>query len=426
MGKIHQFVDNLVNVGLQLNSGRAKSIGTRYQASPLSDVEITNAYRYAWLPRKVVDVPAEDATREWRQWDNKKVTALEEKLRLKQRTFEAYQSARLYGYAGIYIGTNKKRVGAPLDESETIQSLTVVNHDYLSVNDWDNDPTSENFGKPKYFRIGNLDVHPSRVALFIGNEVPGDNNCLGDSVLQSSYDALKNADSVAANVAELVFEEKIDVVKVPGLMQNVGDQEYVDALNKRIALMMQYKSVNNALLMDSEEEWDQKQIVFGSLNDLLMTAYQITAGAANIPMTRLLGRSASGLNASGNNEIRDYYDTVRSIQTMQLEPSLLHLDEQLCRNCNAPNADYTWVPLWQLDEQAQGQTNQYNAYAIGNLAKSGLFTPESLAEAAVAMMGRKELKVAPEPRPTAQSPDPLLPDPNAVLPPDPTVTATKK
>lgn len=417
MGKLRQFADSLTNVGLNLGSGRAKSIGTRYQASPLNDIEITNAYRYAWLPRKVVDVPAEDATREWRQWDNKKVAALEEKLRLKQRTFEAYQSARLYGYAGIYIGTNKKRVGAPLDESETIQSLTVVNHDYLSVNDWDNDPTSENFGKPKYFRIGDIDVHPSRVALFIGNEVPGDNNCLGDSVLQSSYDALKNADSVAANVAELVFEAKIDVVKVPGLMQNVGDQEYVDALNKRIALMMQYKSVNNALLMDAEEEWNQKQIVFGSLNELLMTAYQITAGAANIPMTRLLGRSASGLNSSGNNEIRDYYDTIRGIQTMQLEPSLLHLDEQLCRNCGVPDADYEWNTLWQPDEQVQAMANQNNAIATGNLAKTDIFTAKSLAAASAKALGWKGLVFNPEPKPAPQkAPDPSLPPQAQIAP----------
>lgn len=410
MGKIRQFADNLVNVGLHIGSGRAKSIGTRYAANPLTVGEITNAYRYAWLPRKVVDIPALDSTREWREWDNKNVAALEERLRLKQRTFEAMQSARLYGHAGIYIGTNVKRVGTPMGADEVIQSLTVVNHDYLSVGEWNDDPTSPDFGSPKFYTVGNLDVHPSRIALFVGNGVPGDNSCLGDSVLQSTYDALKNADSVAANVAELVFEAKIDVVKVPGLMQNVGDTEYVEALNKRIALMMQFKSVNNALLMDAEEQWDQKQIVFGSLNELLMTAYQITAGAANIPMTRLLGRSASGLNSSGNNEIRDYYDTIRGIQTMQLEPSLLRLDEQLCRNCGVPDADYEWNTLWQPDEQVQAMANQNNAIATGNLAKTDLFTAESLAQAAEKALGWKGLKVNPNPSPDeGKAPDPPIP-----------------
>lgn len=415
MGKIsYKFNDMLSNIGLNLGSGRAKSINTRYSANPLTDAEIINAYRYAWLPRKVVDVPAEDATREWRQWDNDKVAKLEEKLRVKQAAFKAFQSARLFGHAGIYISTNRRNVAAPMADGEMMESLTVIDHDHLSVGEWNDDPTSPEFGTPKYYNVGDQQVHPSRIVLFAGNEVPADRNCLGDSVLQSTYDALKNADSVAANVAELVFEAKIDVVKVPGLMQNVGDTEYVEALNKRIALMMQFKSINNALLMDSEEEWNQKQIVFGSLNDLLMTAYQITAGAANIPMTRLLGRSASGLNSSGNNEIRDYYDTIRGIQTMRIEPAMLHLDEQLCRNAGVPDADYEWRTLWQPDEQVKAMANQNNAIAIGNIAKTDLFTAESLAEASAKALRWKGLVTNPDPKPDVnKSTDPAIQDPQA-------------
>lgn len=427
-GKVVKLWDGLVNVGLNLGSGRAKSPNTRYQPSPLNDDEITAAYRYAWLPRKVVDLPAQDSTREWRVWDNKKIGPLEEKLELKNSLMRAFTSARLYGHAGIYIGTDSRNVGTPMAENEQIRSLTVVDHDYISVSEWDDDPASPDFGKPKAFHIGDRDVHPSRVVLLIGSAVPGDRNCLGDSVLQSCYEALKNADSVAANVAELVFEAKIDVVKVPGLMQNVGDTEYVDALNKRIALMMQFKSINNALLMDAEEEWDQKQIVFGSLNELLMTAYQITAGAASIPMTRLLGRSASGLNSSGNNEIRDYYDTIRGIQTMQLEPALLRLDQQLCNMVDDQSADYEWKSLWQPDDIDRAMANQYDAYAFGTLAKSGLFDDASLVKYANEILDAPMLKQTKEPKTnpvpaqlqafTGQPPA----DPNAVEPPPPVLT----
>lgn len=387
MGKLSFITDALANVGLNLNAGRSKNLGTRYTFTPLSPGEISAAYRGAWLPRKVVDLPAQDATREWRAWDDPKVALLEEKLRVKQAVLRAYKSARLYGHAGIYVGTDNRSVSSPMGNNEVIQSLTVVGHDYLSVSEWDSDPASSDFGNPKMFTVGSASVHPSRIILFIGEEVPGDSAVLGDSVLQSTYEALKNADSVAANVAELVFEAKIDVVKVPGLMQNVGDTEYVDALNKRIALMMQYKSVNNALLMDSEEEWSQKQIVFGSLNELLMTAYQITAGAASIPMTRLLGRSASGLNASGNNEIRDYYDTIHGLQTMLIEPAMLRFDEQLCRNAGVPDADYQWNTLWQMEAQEQANANQANGNAIAALSKASVLGTEQLGQIAGRMFG---------------------------------------
>lgn len=400
------FNDALSSVGLNLGAGRAKSITAHYSWSPLSAQEISDAYRGAWLPRKVVDVPAEDATREWRVWDDKKVAALEENLRLKEVIRSAFKSARLWGWAGVYMGTGSRSVQRPMQPDEVIQSLTVVSKNYLSVTEWDNDPLSPRFGKPKYFQIGDTRVDPSRIVLLIGNETPDPTECLGDSVLESSYNALKNADSVAANVAELVFEAKIDVVKVPDLMASVGDTAYTDALNKRIALMMQFKSVNNALLMDKEEDWSQKQIVFGSLNELLMTTYQITAGAASIPMTRLLGRSASGLNASGNNEIRDYYDTVRSIQTMHLEPALLSLDEQLCRMAGNEKADYEWAPLWQADANEHAMANQYNALSAQYLAKSGLFTRESLAGEVSDAMGMPRLVFDPE---GAADPSPVTP-----------------
>jgi hypothetical protein len=34
-------------------------------------------------------------------------------------------------------------------------------------------------------------------------------------VLTATLDAIKNADSTAANIASLVFEAKIDIIKVP-------------------------------------------------------------------------------------------------------------------------------------------------------------------------------------------------------------------
>src|SRR5699024_8860759 len=118
-------------------SGRAKSITAHYYRPELTTQEIADAYRGAWLPRKVVDVPAEDATREWRVWDDKKVTALEEKLRLKEFVGRAFRSARLWGYAGLYLGTGARSVRRPMQPDEAIETLTVVSRDYLSVDEWD-------------------------------------------------------------------------------------------------------------------------------------------------------------------------------------------------------------------------------------------------------------------------------------------------
>ncbi len=58
----------------------------------------------------------------------------------------------------------------------------------------------------------------------------------GESVLTATLDAIKNADSTAANIASLVFEAKIDIIKVPQFSANIGNQAYEDAVLRRYAL----------------------------------------------------------------------------------------------------------------------------------------------------------------------------------------------
>ena len=60
----------------------------------------------------------------------------------------------------------------------------------------------------------------------------------GDSVLQSTLDDVRNLDATKANVASLVYEAKIDVIKVPELLQRLQAQgtTYENLILQRIAL----------------------------------------------------------------------------------------------------------------------------------------------------------------------------------------------
>jgi len=40
---------------------------------------------------------------------------------------------------------------------------------------------------------------------------------------------------------------------------------------------------------------------------------QLASGAADIPMTRLLGQSPAGMNATGDGDMRNYYDRIEAI-----------------------------------------------------------------------------------------------------------------
>lgn len=73
MSKIFAFVrDSLRNLVANLGTSWDKAAATFYSMPLLSDEELLNSYRGAWLPRKIVDIPAFDSVRAWRDWQAKK------------------------------------------------------------------------------------------------------------------------------------------------------------------------------------------------------------------------------------------------------------------------------------------------------------------------------------------------------------------
>ena len=65
------------------------------------------------------------------------------------------------------------------------------------------------------------------------------------------------------------------------------------------------KSINNLLLLGDGETWSRQAIDFGGLPEMVRCFLQVAAGAADIPVTRLLGQSPSGLSATGESDTRN-------------------------------------------------------------------------------------------------------------------------
>jgi hypothetical protein len=73
--------DSLANLMSSMGiAGRDKAVSTQYTFGLLTQPQLENAYRGDWIARKVVDIPAQDATRAWRAWqaDEKQISALED------------------------------------------------------------------------------------------------------------------------------------------------------------------------------------------------------------------------------------------------------------------------------------------------------------------------------------------------------------
>lgn len=396
-----QFADTLMNVISGLGTSRDKSYHTTYALNVMTRATLEAAYRGDWMARKVIDAPVEDSTREWRAWQAdgdtiEKIEKVEKNLKVLKRVAKVMKQARLYGGAALILGVDGQGdASQPLDvekvKQDQLKFVHVVAAHEISVEGVEQDLSKPEYGEPLMYQsvsisgIAQVRVHPSRVIRFVGKELPNERElgpaAWGDSVLQAIDDAIRSAGTVLMAGAALVNDAKVDVIKVPDLSTNLTTAQYSDKFTSRVMLANQMKSVINTLVVDKEEEWARMQTNFAGMDELFKLYLLVASGAADIPATRLLGQAPQGMNATGESDIRNYYDRIKSEQETELAPALERLDEVLIRSATGTrdeNIFYEWNPLWQLTDAERADVAVKKSQVMSADVAAGLIPLEVL------------------------------------------------
>ncbi len=393
--------DTLTNLVSGMGTDKDKLSQGQFTQQWLGKNELDSMYQSDWLAGTIIDAPCDDMTREWRFWKGgpRQIQAIEQaerRFQVRQKVNKALKMSRLYGGAAILIGDGSPDPMQPLDASRIgkggLQYIHVLSRYEISTGDLDRDPLSLFFGEPQYYTLGGASggatIHPSRVIRFFGQarlESTWAIDGWGLPTLQRVYDAIRAEATVAGNLAALTNEAKLDIIHIPDLTKNVMNPTYRAAIITRFGLVNQSKSINNALILDAEEKWDQKEIRLGEMPNTLRLFLEIAAGAANMPVTRLLGMSAKGLNATGESDIRHYYDTLSARQEIELRPALERLDDALVRSAlgSYPSSlSYLFNPLWQLSDAEKAAVGLQKAQTTQIYAQLGIMAPDALRKAA--------------------------------------------
>lgn len=389
MGIIKNMADGLVNIVANLGTARDKAAHNQYVDTLLGGPALLAAYRNSWLARAIVDYPAEDSTRKWRQWRAEaeqitKIERLEKKLHLKRRVQDAVTAARLYGGAAIYLNTQSSAQESPLRPGkEEIKSLVVLTRNNLTPEQVVRDIDNPYYGRPEFYVLaagdnaGQVRIHASRLVIFRGATLPEDANTAaqnqgwGDSVLQSTMDAVQQMDGTMANMASLVFEAKVDVLKFKGFADLLADEGNDAQVTRRLSTQAAMKGINGALVIDAEDDYEQKSANFAGLPDVVAKFMDAVAGASRIPVTRLYGRAAVGLSGSGDGDERVYFDRIGHIQATEIQPAMELLDECLIWQALGSRPEeiyFEWRPLRQLTETERADIFAKTASAARALA----------------------------------------------------------
>ncbi len=425
--------DSLSNLAASLGVGKDKAAHDAFTLFDLGRAQVEAMYRGDWLARKVVDIVPYDMARAWRSWsghraDVARFEAAERRLGLRKTVQRAMVLGRLYGGGAILIGDGEDDIAAlarPLDPRLPrggLRYLHAVSRWQLGVSEIDLNPLSPWCGEPKSYTLSApglspLELHPSRVVRFLGNPLP-DPSVAGalwsDSVLQVLYDAVHAAALSLAGATSLLHEAKVDVVTVPNLSEHLSSAETTAQLSARFAYAAAMKSMNNLLLLGDGESWSRQSVDFAGLPEMARTFLQVAAGAADIPVTRLLGQSPSGLSATGDSDTRNYYDMIAARQELDLRPQLERLDRLICwsEDIDEGALSFAFRPLWQLDEPAKAALALSRAQATQIYAGLKLWPVAVMARLAEAQL----VADGTYPNATAVFAERDVPDPDGTIP----------
>lgn len=404
--------DNFVS-RLGLNNNNTLSAGFyTFNLLTRNRIQLEAAYRGSWIVGKIIDCVAEDMTRAGIEVqtneddsDIKDLMSKISRLQISQSFCSLVKWARLYGGALGVIQIDGQRLDTPLDIS------TVGKNQFKGIvvyDRWQLNPdlgrvikSGPDIGLPEYYSIvndptqlepdaptqtGQTLVHHSRCIRMIGIQLPYfqaiTEMMWGESVLERLWDRLISFDNVTMSAASLVDRANLRMVGIEGLREILAaGGPAKEALYSQFE-MMRLMQVNEGLtLLDKNDAYQASAYSFAGLSDMMIQFSQQLSGACDTPLTRLFGQSPAGLNATGESDIRMYYDMIKAQQESRLRDGWDKVLKIMWRSVfekDAPkDLDFEFVPLWQMSAVDKANIAKTNAESIIGAFEAGLVAKPS-------------------------------------------------
>ena len=361
---------------------------------------LNSLYRDNWVVQNVVGIIPDDMTKKWftvtGQASPERLRELERvqaATALRESVNEGLRWGRLYGGAAglIVIKGQEWAMDRPLDLSAVLpgsfRGLYILDR-WCGIT-----PEAgliyDGRGRmvPEYYSINGeggatvARVHHSRIIRFTGRDLPYLERVSelywGASEVESLYQDVVKHDNVSFNMAALTFRANVDTMEVQNLDQLFSMTSH--ETQRRVWNTMQAQSVMKSnfgvQLVNKGDQIKNTQYTFTGLEEVYEAMCLDLSGASRIPMTKLFGRSPSGLNATGESDLQNYYDYIESLRESKLRPILEKLLPILCMSAwgaVSDGLDISFPPLWTPKAEEVAKIAQGKAEAIVTAFQAGL------------------------------------------------------
>lgn len=394
------------------------------------------------MAAKVIEEPAREMTRAWidvhvdpGDEDEAKAdpgkakeqaeAVIKELSRLKAKTRfrDAVMKQRAYGGAAILLGADDgvSDLSKPLNVKglKSISFLTVFDAFEVYPRTYYNDPEVEQYGEPETYwvypqgvpglglegvkpTLKNTNVvHESRLLRIEGvtmsRRLMVRNRGWPDSALVRVQQVLADFGISWDGAAHLLQDFSQGVFKMRGLADAAAaGAEGEELIRKRLEDVELGRSVVRAIVLDAgdgtsapSEEFQRQATPIAGLAEMLDRFCNRLAAAADMPVTRLMGQSPAGLNATGQQDENWWFDRIAGQQEEILLDPLTRLVELVFSAKEGPtkgkvpeNWSILFKPLKQETAQQRAQRMQSLASAWNALIQAGVLFPEEVATSA--------------------------------------------
>ena len=394
--------DSFQNLTARLGIG-AQNLASQstYAINPITRnrMMLEYAYRGSWIVRAAVDMIADDMTREGLLFEKglepdaaSQMRADISELNVMGAMGETIKWARLYGGACGYIMID----GA--DPSEPLRVDTIGKGQFRGIMPFDrwqmqtslSDVITEpgpDLGRPKFYTVTSFwttlqgqKIHHSRMLRFEGDPLPYWQKIAemgwGASILEALFDRLQMFDSTSNGMAQLVYRAHLRVMSIDGLRNAIMQgSKAMEGVAAQLDWTRQMQSIEGLSIVDAKDKFEALTYSFSGLSDVLLQAAQQLSGALQIPLVRLFGQSPSGLNSSGESELRTYYDGIGSKQERHRAAfnklaRIIHFSS--LGRAPAPEFDFKFAPLYELSATEKADIAVKVTSAVDTAVAGGL------------------------------------------------------
>ena len=385
----------------------AQDVASRgsYAADPmLGKQQLEAIFSSDGLGRRIVELAAEESLRQWLTIagdEGQAVLDAMESSGVQRLVTDAYVWSRLYGGAVILrLLDDGGALEKPLDRTRLRRVLGYRVYDRHKVTwttaDLEQDELSPNFGQPAFYTIQPSNglpprrVHVSRLCVLDGARLPEDvrqqNSGWGASTLQGVWTYLMRTGQNYGYAGNIMRDFVQAVLSVNGLTQMLAagqDKLVAD----RVQLLDLSRSILNTMILDAENETYTKQASsVAGLSDLMDRFNEALCAVTGYPMTKLFGRSPAGMNATGESDLRNYYDMLASDQKTHLSPVMEEIVRDIYSAKEGPTRgvepeawSIKWNSLWQPTEAEIATTRKTVAETDQMYIQNGVLTGAEVA-----------------------------------------------